>query len=397
MKIETLDHGFIDVHLPTQDPAGHLLALPALIDGHVHFRTPGATHKEDWQTGAKAALVGGVTTVFDMPNTEPPTTDIETLDIKKYIIDQQLESVGIPLRYKLWVGATPANARALKNLNGAAVGVKLYMGSTTGNLVVKEQADQEKIFRSAAEAKLVVAVHADDEAELQRQKAKFPNPTVEDHSRIRSCDVALLAVKRAIAMAKASGATLYLCHVSTAEEVERIAKAKREGVSVFAEVTPHHLFLDESAYATLGTLGQMNPPLRTADDREALWKGITDGVIDTISSDHAPHTLEEKAAPYPNSPSGVPGIETTLPLMLNAAKEGRITLEKIVELTRTNIQKIFHIPPNDDWVIVDLERTKEVKNSERKTKCGWSPFSGWTLTGWPVAVTIGKKLFMVNI
>ncbi|KKS13117.1 MAG: Dihydroorotase [Candidatus Magasanikbacteria bacterium GW2011_GWA2_41_55] len=198
---------------------------------------------------------------------------------------------------------------------------------------------------------------------------------------------------QAIELAKKYGTRLYICHVSTAEELEIIKQAKKQGVKIYAEATPHHLFLNESAYEKLGTLAQMNPPLRSPTDCAALWQGIGDGTIDTIGSDHAPHTLEEKSELYPASPSGVPGIETTLPLLLTAHRAGKITLEKIIELTRGNPQKIFNLPKNNDQIIVDINMEKEVKNANLKTKCGWSPFAGWKLVGWPIAVIINNKTF----
>ncbi len=393
MKVHTLLGGLIEV-APLGEHAGNLLALPALIDPHVHFRTPGATQKEDWITGARAAISGGVTTVLDMPNTEPLTIDQQTFNQKKELIESQLQEIGIPLRYKLYLGATAENSDEFFGLQGEIAGVKLYMGSSTGDLLVADADAQEKVFLAAASAALVVAVHAEDEQEIQKQRANIANPTLEDHARIRHRGVAATAMKRAIAAAEKTRTKVYFCHISTAEEVELIAAAKKQGIKVFAEVTPHHLFLDESHLESLGTLGQMNPPLRMPADQLALWQGVADGVIDTIGSDHAPHTLEEKAVAYPKSPSGVPGIETTLPLLLTAAKQGRIALEKIVELTRTNAQKIFGLPDNDDWVIVDLDKKKTVENSMLKTKCGWSPFLGWMLTGWPVGVQVQGKQFI---
>lgn len=397
MRVPTLDHRrFIDVSLPEQCAPKNCVAFPALIDPHVHFRTPGATHKEDWQSASRAAIAGGVTTVFDMPNTEPATVNRETLEIKKRVIDEQLKQVSVSLRYHLYLGATSTNAKDFETVKNNVIGIKLFMGSSTGGLLVDNANDQERIFQEAARLDMIVAVHAEDEEEIRHAKETIPRPEVRDHSRIRSRTAAIKAVENAIALAKKHGAKLYICHVSTSDEVDIIRDAKNADLPVYAEVTPHHLFLDESSYATLGTLAQMNPPLRTLSDCDALWKAIRDGVIDTIGSDHAPHTREEKAKSYPQSPSGVPGIETTLPLLLTAARNGKITMEKIVELTRTNVERIFSLPTNDDWVVVDLSLTKEVKNAELKTKCGWSPFAGWQLTGWPVAVTVRGSQFIVE-
>ncbi|MEK9182932.1 MAG: dihydroorotase [Patescibacteria group bacterium] len=371
--------------------AKNIITLPGLIDPHVHFRVPGGEHKEDWITGARAALAGGFTTVIDMPNNNPPTTSQIALAEKRKIIDEQLRQAGIPLHHYFYLGAAADNLDEFGKTREKIIGIKLFMGASTGELLVNKLTDQEKIFQHAAELNLLVAVHAEDEEEIQKQKNKITNSTVVDHSKIRSCAAAVKAVTQAIELAKKHNTRLYICHVSTAEEMKIIKDAKKQGIIIYAEATPHHLFLNESAYAKLGTLAQMNPPLRAPADCAALWQGIADGTIDTIGSDHAPHTLAEKSQPYPASPSGVPGIETTLPLLLTAQRAKKISLEKIIELTYDNPRKIFNLPKNDDKIIVDLNLEKEVINANLKTKCGWSPFAGWKLTGWPVAVTINNK------
>jgi len=389
----------IEINLPNSFQNRNLLVLPALVDPHVHFRTPGAEHKENWISGAEAAIAGGVTTVFDMPNNIPSTENTKTLKHKKHLIDEQLAEVNIPLHYYLYLGATPNNLneiKEIKKLRNYVVGVKMFMGASTGNLLVDKIEDQEKIFKACAENDLILAVHAEDELEIGNWKLEIgATNDIKEHSNIRNRKAAIIAVTNAINLAQKYGTKLYICHVSTKEEVELIKSAKLSGVKVYAEATPHHLFLSENDYERLGTLGQMNPPLRTALDQKALWQGILDGTIDTIGTDHAPHTLEEKAKIYPNSPSGVPGIETTLPLLLNEYNLGKISLEKIVELTRTNAQKIFGLPKNNDWVIVDLDLEKEVKNENLKTKCGWSPFNSTTLRGWSIATIIQNKIYII--
>lgn len=374
-----------------------LITLPGLIDPHVHFRVPGGEHKENWITGARAAIAGGFTTVIDMPNNNPPTISRTALTEKRKIIDEQLRQANIPLRRYFYLGAAPDNLDEFAKTRDEIIGIKLFMGASTGNLLVEQRADQEKIFQRAAELDLLVAVHAEDEEEIKKQKEKIKNPAVADHAKIRSREAAVKAVDQAIELAKKYNTRLYICHVSTKEELKIIKEAKKQGVKIFAEVTPHHLFLDESAYDKLGTNAQTNPPLRAPADCEALWQGIGDGTIDTIGSDHAPHTLEEKSQPYPASPSGVPGIETTLPLLLTAHREGKISLEKIIELTHDNPQKIFNLLKNNDKIIVDLSTEKKVKNENLKTKCGWSPFAGWKLTGWPIVAVIDNKTFNLKI
>lgn len=396
MKIKTWNNQTLDFNLPSEFAGRNLVAIPALIDPHVHFRTPGAEHKENWETGAKAAIFGGVTTVFDMPNNSPSTTNEETLKNKKQTINKQLSNINIPLNYFLYIGATGNNNEEIKKIKDQIIGIKMFMGSSTGNLLVDNKEKQEEIFKLAKELNLVLATHAEDEKSIKYKVESIKQPTIKDHSIIRSREAAIVAVKSALEMAKKYGTKLYICHVSTKEEIELIKQAKKDNIKVFAEVTPHHLFLSVNDYNSLGTLGQMNPPLRTTADNEALWEAIFDGTIDTIGTDHAPHTLEEKYKTYPNSPSGIPGLETMLPLLLNAKNQGKITLEKIVELTRTNIEKIFNTPQNNDWTIVDLDLNKEVKNEDLKTKCGWSSFAGINLKGWPVATVLNDKIFILN-
>lgn len=400
MLVNTYDKQKIEVDLPEIFQDRNLLALPALVDPHVHFRTPGAEHKENWITGAEAAIAGGYSTVFDMPNNTPSITSHQSLITKKEIIEEQLIKVGIPLNYYLYFGATPNNIDEIEKIKRLKdykiIGVKMFMGASTGDLLVDKIEDQEKIFQVCAENDLILAVHAESETIINEQRATINEPKISDHSMIRGRGAAITAVTQALSLAKKYGTKLYICHVSTKEEIELIKQAKSNGIKVYAEVTPHHLFLSENDYNHLGTLGQMNPPLRTLDDQKALWQAILDGTIDTVGTDHAPHTLEEKNRLYPTSPSGVPGLETTLPLLLDAYKKGKITLEKITELTHFNIQKIFNIPETNDWTIVDLDLEKEVKNENLKTKCKWSPFAGIKLKGWPVATIVHGSPFIVH-
>ncbi len=394
MLIKSYNNQNLDLDLPSSLNLNNLLALPALIDPHVHFRVPGGEHKEDWKTGAQAAIHGGVTTVFDMPNNTPAITTAEALRNKKQIIDEQLSEVEIPLHYYFYFGATPDNLEEIKKVKDEIIGIKLFMGSSTGNLLVDKRSNQEQIFKLAAELNLVVAVHAEDEIKIKMQKEKFKdNDSIKVHGLIRDRSVAASAVAQAIEMAEFYKTKLYVLHASTKEEVDLIREAKAKGVNVSAETTPHHLFLDSEAYAVLGSKAQMNPPLRTPEDQRALWAGIADGTIDTIGTDHAPHTLEEKARAYPDSPSGVPGIETSLPLLLSAYNKGKLSLEKLVAVMSGNAQKIFELPETNDWVIVDLNLEKEVRNEDLKTKCGWSPFAGWKLKGWPVATVLNGKVY----
>lgn len=386
MQVKTYHDESIEVELKDGISSGGLLALPALIDCHVHFRTPGAEHKENWTSGARAALAGGITTVFDMPNNQPPIVSAVDLDAKEKLIQQQLVAVGLPLRHYLYFGATADNWREMEKVKDRVIGVKLFMGASTGDLLVDKEEDQAKIFAEAARLNLLVAVHAEDETEIRKYKAVIAHPAIADHSRLRPREVAIKAVSRAMALAKRYGTRLYLCHITTKEEVEMVRQTKAVGQEVYAEVTPHHLFLNQEAYQDLGSKAQVYPPLRTSEDQEVLWEAVRQGLIDTIATDHAPHTLAEKSLPYPQSPSGVPGLETCLPLLLNAYHQGRISLEKIIHLTHDRPREIFGLPENNDWVIVDMNLEKKVREEDLETKCGWSPYAGWLLRGWPVAV-----------
>lgn len=382
----------------------HLISLPALIDPHVHFRVPGGEHKEDWETGAKAALFGGVTTVCDMPNNTPPCTTIEALEAKKRLIDAQLKRADVPLRYGLYFGADRDHLDQISLAKGKAVALKIFMGCSTGGLVIDSDADLENAFRLAKEADLLVAVHAEDESILTQKKKEFSlhssgcwditDPAL--HSKIRPREAAICATAKAIHLAKATGARLYILHIGTQEEVALVRIAKREGLPVFAETTTHHLFLSEEDYEAFGTFVQMNPPLRSKSDQAALWEGISDGTIDTIGTDHAPHTREEKELPFGQAPSGIPGVETLLPLMLDAVNQGKLSLERLIELTHTNPQKIFNLPPHDDCVLVDMEKEMRVTDEMMHSKCGWTPYRGRLLKGWPEYVILDGRAYSVN-
>ena len=394
MQIKTYNQELIELQTIDIDTAS-LIALPALIDAHVHFRTPGAEHKENWESGAMSALAGGVTTVLDMPNNTPSITTLELLENKVKIVTEQLKNIDIPLHKYFYLGATADNLDEIEKCKNHIIGVKIFMGASTGNLLVDDFETQEKIFQKCADLNLIVAIHAEDDKIINTEKAKFPHPTVNDHGKIRPSSAATTAVKNAITLAEKTGAKLYILHASTRAEIDLIRQAKQTNPRIFVEVSPHHLFLTQEAYEVLGTKGQMNPPLRPKDDVAALWEALNDGVINTIGTDHAPHTLAEKSQLYPDSPSGVPGIETYLPLLLDAHNHGKISLEKIVELTHKNPQKIFGLKETNDWVLIDLNKEKTIVESELKTKCGWSPFAGWKLKGWPVYTILRNKIYKI--
>jgi dihydroorotase len=380
--------------------AQQLILLPGLIDPHVHFRTPGLTHKEDWHSAAEASLQGGYTQVFDMPNTLPPTTTLEALQAKQALIDQQLQACKIPLHYRLFLGADKHRLKEMIRVKQAGfpiAGIKIFMGCSTGGLLIQDPEDLASLFRIAAEQDLLVAVHAESESIIQQNRQRFPLPQpYATHSKVRDVAAAVQAVKEAIALVRRYKTRLYLVHISTAAEIDMIAQAKAEGLPVFAEVAPHHLFLTEANYETLQGKAIMNPPLRTQIDQAALWKAIQTGIIDTVGSDHAPHLLQEKTKPYGDCPAGVPGIETSLALLMNAYHQGLLSLERIAELTSKRAQAIFRLEDSEDYTLVDPQLSRSVKSANLKTKCGWSPFEGRILKGWPVQVILRRRVYPLN-
>jgi len=353
------------------DASGYHI-LPGLIDAHVHLRDPGATHKEDFFTGTRAALAGGVTTVLDMPNNPIPTTsrsafqDKRTLARAKAVCD-----------YGFFIGGTPSNAKEIAD--SAAVGIKLYMGATTGDLLVAEFDALYPHFITPS--KLPLVVHAEDNDSL---KFFARDSTRQRHSAKRPPLSAALAVSRALALAEETGRQLHIAHLSTAHEIELVRAAKSRGGHVSCEVTPQHLFLTIEDGDRLGAYGVVNPPLRSRSEVRALWSGLAH--VDLIATDHAPHTIEEKESAKP--PSGMTGLETTLPLLLTAANENRLTLQDIARLTAHNPARVYHLARkgdiargNDaDLVFVKLDEDY-ILQKPWQTKCNWSPFEGRRVRG----------------
>lgn len=395
-----IDGTRMDVTIPSSktqviDATG-LTLLPALVDPHVHFRTPGDEYKENWETAAKACIAGGVTTVFDMPNTSPTTTTKKNLEDKKQIIDEQLKKIGIPLRYHLYFGADRKHFDEIAAVKDQVIGIKIYMASSTGELLMEDDSSLHAMFALAKAHNLVIAIHAEDEKWIQERKKQFPFLDYAEHSRLRSPEAAAKALEKAINLAKIYKTPLYVLHLSTKEELALIKSAKEAGISVFAETTPHHLLLSTEDYAKWGAKIQVNPPLRDPENHKALFDAIHEGIIDTVASDHAPHTEEEKRLPYGKAPSGIPAIELTLPLLLNAYHEGLLTLPLIASLTHSRALEIFHLPEPNDVVLVDLQKTKTVEDSLLHTKCGWTPYAGRKLKGWPVYTILQGEVFHVE-
>ena len=373
--------------------AGGLHLLPGVIDDQVHFRDPGLTHKEDLRTGSRACAAGGVTSFLEMPNTVPQTVTVDALAGKLALAARRCV-----VNYGFYMGATTDNLaelqRAAHTPGAATPGIKIFIGSSTGNMLVDDQERLEEIF---AETTLPITAHCEDESTVRANRARLDGPlTVHDHSRIRNHRAAVAATRRAIDLAVRHRHRFHVLHVSTAEEVE-ILSAHHDLIT--AEACPHHLFLDTSDYDRLGTLAQMNPSLKTADDRAALWRGLRDGAIQNIATDHAPHTLEEKAAPYPASPSGVPAVEVVLPLMLDQVNRGACTLQDLARWMSGRPARIWDIVGKGriaegcdaDLVLVDMSLAREVRNEEQITRCGWSPWHGTTLWGWPVRTWVGGR------
>lgn len=367
-----------------------LTLLPGVIDPQVHFREPGLEHKEDLFTASCACAKGGVTSFLEMPNTRPLTTTQVALDDKLQRAAQKCV-----VNYGFFIGAT---AELLPDILAAnpACGIKIFMGSMHGPLLVSEEEVLDKIFSQGSR---LIAVHAENQARIQERRQQFAGTTDPAiHSQIQDNQAALEATELALKLSKKYQRRLHILHLSTAEEAELLRRDKPAWVT--AEVTPQHLLLNTSAYETIGTLAQMNPPLRSPHDNEVLWQALKDGVLDFIATDHAPHTLEEKAQPYPNSPSGMPGVETSLVLMLTQAMQGRCTVAQVANWMSTAVAKAYRIPNKGaiapgydaDLVLVDLHTYRPVRREELLTKCGWSSFEGWNLTGWPVITIVGGQV-----
>ncbi|MEG4108056.1 dihydroorotase [Microcoleus sp. S13_C5] len=371
-----------------------LTLLPGVIDPQVHFREPGLEHKEDLFTASCACAKGGVTSFLEMPNTRPLTTTQAALDDK---LSRAAEKCLV--NYGFFIGATPENLPDLLNANPTP-GIKVFMGSMHGQLLVDGEATLEQIF---AKGDRLIAVHAEDQARINQRRQEFAGISdVAVHSQIQDNQAALLATQLALKLSNKYQRRLHILHLSTGDEAELLRQEKPSWVT--AEVTPQHLLLNTSAYQKIGSLAQMNPPLREPRDNEILWQALLDGVIDFIATDHAPHTLAEKAQDYPNTPSGMPGVETSLPLMLTQAVEGRCTVAQVANWMSAAVAKAYKIPNKGaispgfdaDLVLVDLDNYRPVVREEMVTKCGWSPFEGWSLTGWPVVTVVGGKVVFEN-
>jgi len=372
-----------------------LHVLPGCIDTQVHFREPGNEQKEDLETGTAGAAMGGITAVFEMPNTNPLTLTAADLG------DKLRRAAGRAWTdHAFFMGGAADNADALAELEAlpGCSGVKVFMGSSTGSLLVPDDPTLARILHNGRRR---MAVHAEDEPRLLERRALVPvgsSPAL--HPVWRDEESAIRATTRLVTLARAAGRRVHVLHITTAEEMEFLARNK-DVASV--EILPQHLVLSApECYERLGTLAQMNPPIRAARHRDALWRAVQDGTVDVMGSDHAPHTREEKAKPYPQSPSGIPGVQTTLPLMLNEVNAGRLSLERLVDLLCSGPQRVYQIACKGrialgydaDLTLVDLSARRRITNSWIRSRCGYTPFDGLEVTGWPVGTVIRGRAVM---
>ncbi len=383
----------------TLDARG-LHLLPGVIDDQVHFREPGLTHKEDLATASRACAKGGVTTFLEMPNTRPATTTQARLDEKLALAARKSL-----VHYGFYIGATPHNLADLKGARRTP-GIKIFIGSSTGDLLVDSQDALEAIF---AETTLPITAHCEDEATVRANRARLEAEgrplQPRDHMAVRDHAAALTATRRALDLARRHRHAFHVLHVTTAQEVELLREVRRDPVLaplVTAEACVPHLWFSDADYDRLGTRLLQNPSVKTAADRAALWDGLRDGTLGVVATDHAPHTREEKAQPYPLAPSGMPGVENSLALMLDAAHRGQCTLEQVVEWMSAAPARVWHIQNKGriaegfdaDLVLADLAAPHTIRDAEQQTRAGWSPWDGTTLTGLPVGTFVaGQRVF----
>jgi dihydroorotase len=368
--------------------------LPGVIDSQVHFREPGLVHKEDLETGSRAAVMGGVTTVFEMPNTKPLTTSAERL----------AEKVGLARHrmfcdFAFFVGGTAHNIDDIPKLEKleASAGIKVFMGSSTGDLLIEDEATLDRLIAALSRR---ASFHAEDEERLRLRKDVRRAGDPSSHPEWRDVEAAMLATQRLVRLAEKHGKRVHVLHISTAEEIAFLAGHKGYAS---VEVTPHHLTLEApGCYERLGTYAQMNPPVRDARHRAGIWAGIASGVVDVLGSDHAPHLRSEKDNGYPDSHSGMTGVQTLVPVMLDHVNAGRLTLQRFVDLTSHGPQRLFGLRGKGriavgydaDLTVVDLKRRETIENRWIESRCGWTPYDGMTVTGWPVGTFVRGRRVM---
>ena len=374
--------------------ASDKLVLPGIIDTQTHFREPGSTDREDLESGSRAAVLGGVTAVFEMPNTNPPTSNLVEFDKKLNLAKNRMHC-----NYAFYFGATPENTdqlSKLKDLKGCC-GVKLFAGSSTGKLLVDKEADIEKVI---SQSDRIVSIHSEDEEILNLRKKFIKEGNVHSHPEWRNTECAISSTRRVVKIAERYNKQIHVLHVTTKEEVDFLAMHKK---NVTFEITPQHLTLyAPDCYNKLGAFAQMNPPIRTKEHYDRLWIAVKNSVVDVLGSDHAPHSKEDKKKKYPATPSGMPGVQTILPVMLNHVNNKKLSLEQLIKLMCENPCKIFGIKNKGyikedfdaDLTIVDMNKEQTIKDEMIASKCGWTPFNNFTVKGFPVATIINGKIVM---
>ena len=391
VKIGDLDKGKSKV-LDATDK----VILPGIIDTQVHFREPGSTDSEDLESGSRAAVLGGVTSLFEMPNTNPPTANLEEFEKKLQAAKNRMHS-----NYAFYFGATPNNIdqlAKLKNVKGCC-GVKLFAGSSTGNLLVDKESDIEKVISSSDR---IVSIHSEDEDIIKLRKKFIKKGDVHSHPVWRNVECAISSTRRVVKIAERYNKRIHVLHVTTKEEVDFLAMHKK---NVTFETTPQHLTIyAPDCYDNLGTYAQMNPPLRTKDHYDRLWVAIKNNIVDVLGSDHAPHLKKNKDKEYPNSPSGMPGVQTIFPIMINHVNNGKLSLKQLIDLMCENPCKIFGIKNKGfikegydaDLTIVDMNKQVTITNEIIASKCGWTPFHNFKVKGFPVGTIVNGNLVMQN-
>ena len=376
--------------------AKDLIVLPGCIDTQVHFREPGSTNSEDLNSGSRAAILGGITSVFEMPNTNPPTSNL--IEFQKKI---DLAKNRMFTNHAFYFGATPDNYNELSNLKNlvGCCGVKLFAGSSTGDLLVDKEKDIEKIFEHTSK---VVAVHSEDEEILNMNKKLIKDGDVHSHPIWRSEECAISSTRRIVKIAERFKKKAHILHITTKQEIDFLSQHKG---NITFEITPQHLTIfAPDCYEKLGTYAQMNPPIRDKSHYDRLWYGVRNNLNDTIGSDHAPHLKENKEKIYPSSPSGMPGVQTLLPIMLNHVNDGKLTIKQLIRLICENPIKIFNIKNKGfikenfdaDLTIIDMNKTSTIDNKNIASKCGWTPFHGKKVKGFPIYTIINGITKMKN-
>ena len=372
------------------------VVLPGIIDTQTHFREPGSTDVEDLESGSRAAVLGGVTSLFEMPNTNPPTSNLIEFDKKLQLAKDRMHS-----NYAFYFGATPENTDQLSKLKDVegCCGVKLFAGSSTGKLLVDKEADIEKVISNSDR---IVSIHSEDE-EILKMRVKFKKKgNVHSHPEWRNVECAMSSTRRVVKIAERYNKKIHVLHVSTKEEVDFLAMHKK---NVTFETTPQHLTLyAPDCYDKLGSYAQMNPPIRSKEHYDRLWTAVKNNVVDVLGSDHAPHSKENKDKEYPSTPSGMPGVQTIFPVMLDHVNNGKLSLEQLIKLMCENPCKIFGIKNKGyiqeeydaDLTIVDMSKEQIIKNEMMASKCGWTPFHNYKVKGFPVATIVNGVIVMEN-